>query len=289
MNWTVSKATDITTDIKIQYNQRSDWEQWWLITADEHVDNPHFKEKLYKHHMDQAVERNAFVTSIGDFIDGMQGRNDKRHTKGDTREELKTDAYLNDLSDYGVNLLAPYKDNMALLVKGNHETGLQKHTEYDVNREIRKSLALLGSPVQGGNYRGWLRLRFEHEAGGSRRTLKCYYTHGYGGGGPVTKGVIQANRKAVYLRDADIVLSGHVHEQWMFPIEQAGITASGEEIAYTQTHLMIPTYKEEFLNIGEGFHHQKGGPPKPVGCWWVRFYYSSRTGNIEYECIKGER
>ena len=287
MDWRVKKASNVCTDIMIPYSG-GDWEQWGLITADEHVDNPHSRNDLHKYHLSQAVERGAFVLSFGDFFDAMQGKNDRRSSKGDLKGEVKSAAYLNALTDFGREYLLPYKDNLAMFSEGNHETGVLKNAEYNLTDALVRDLSREGSQIVKGTYRGWIRFMFEHKAGGHKQSYTSYYTHGYGGGGPVTKGVIQASRKAVYLRGADIVFQGHIHEQWKFPIAQVGIDQTGKEVKYTQMHCQIPTYKEEFVDVGGGWHHERGGPPKPVGAWWLRFYWSARDQKVRYQLIEAD-
>lgn len=281
MNWTVEKVTQVTTDIKIKYRATADWEQWGLLSADRHIDNPHSDLKLQKYHLDQAQERGAFVMDFGDLFDAMQGRNDRRGQKDDLRPENKKSNYLNSLVEYAADFLSPYADNLAVIGEGNHETAITKHNEYSLIDGLLYVLHKDGSQVVRGGYRGHIRFKFEHEGGGARMSRCAYYHHGSGGGGPVTKGVIGTARKATYLPDADYVFTGHIHESWVFPLERIRLLHSGEEIRETQYHVQLPTYKEEFLNIPGGFHHEKGGPPKPTGAYWIRFYYSSRTGRIE--------
>jgi len=111
------------------------------------------------------------------------------------------------------------------------------------------------------------------------------YTHGYGGGGPVTKGVIQANRKAVYLPDAHFCVSGHIHEHWLMTQSRERLTRSGETKIDEQVHVCLPTYKEEYL-MGEDFHRERGRPPKPLGAYWLRFFYDA--DDINYEFIRAK-
>lgn len=286
MDWTVSKTTDVCTDIKIDY-AHGEWEQWALITSDVHSDNPHSRIDLYKKHLKQAKARGAFVMDFGDWFDAMQGRNDRRSNKSDLKPSNTEGAYFNALVRDGYDILKPFKDNLALWGKGNHESAVLKHNEIDLTEMLVDRLSAAGSPIVAGTYRGWIRFHFNNN-GGSKRGIKAYYTHGAGGGGPVTKGVIGTNRKAVYVRDADLVIQGHIHEEWVIPITQVGIDWVGNEKIYTQNHVTIPGYKSEFLNCGGGFHHEKGGVPKPTGAFWIRFYWSTEHKTIRYQLIKAD-
>lgn len=290
MNWTIERVSNVLAGIKIPYRQTADWEQWGLLTADRHRDNPKSNRKLQDHHMKQAQERGAFVIDVGDTFDAMQGKTDRRSDKGDMMEPMNTSAYLNALVEDAADFYDQYADNVALIGEGNHETAKVKNQEYSLLDGLIYALHRAGhTHIIRGGYRGWIRFSFEHESGGKRQSMLAYYHHGSGGGGPVTKGVIQTARKAAYLPDANIVLGGHIHEEWVVPITRVKVLESGREIADTQYHVQLPTYKEEFLNAMGGFHHEKGGPPKPVGATWMRFYYSNRTGRIEVQFIPADK
>jgi len=253
------------------------------------LDNPHCLRDLHKHHLEQAKERNAFVQIHGDLFDAMQGKQDKRSNKSDLDMKLKSGTYLNDLVQFAFDFYEPYLQNLALISEGNHETSVTNRYEYSLLDGLVHDLRKSGSPVIRGGYRGWLKYMFTRGESGHKNSKMAYYLHGSGGGGPVTKGVIQTNRRAVYLPDADIVYSGHIHESWIFPIERVRINKEGEERSDKQYHVQLPTYKDEFMNEGGGWHHETGKPPKPVGAWWVRFYYSKRSDRVEVQFLEADR
>ena len=282
------------------FEKSPEWEQWGLLTADRHIDNPATDLDLQREHLLQAQERDAFVLDFGDLFDAMQGKSDRRSSKRDLHarfaaqgvdpeDEDASRSYLNALVDYAGQFFAPFVDNIALIGQGNHESSVDNKLEYDLQDGLIHELNRIGAhKVIRGGYRGWIRFMFQDANGGLRMSKRGYYTHGYGGGGPVTKGVIQASRKAVYLANADYVFGGHIHEQWIFPIQRVRLTESGKEVCDKQYHVQLPTYKEEFLNKSGGFHHEKGGPPKPLGAWWIRFYWSKRDQTIKAQFIEAE-
>ena len=98
---------------------------------------------------------------------------------------------------------------------------------------------------------------------------KVYWHHGSGGGGPVTRNVTDSARKAVYIPDADMVVRGHVHEAWSLEIKRARVSSHGVEYQDTQHHLQLPTYKDEFHETNDGWWHQTGKSPRPLGGYWV--------------------
>jgi predicted phosphodiesterase len=261
------------------------------------LDHPGSDQELQQHHLQQAKDCGAFVLDFGDLFDAMQGKTDRRSNKqalkkvfAEMGDDDEARSYINALVVYAANFLEPYAGNIALIGNGNHESGVYNITEYDMVDGLLRDLHKSGyGHIHQAGYRGWIQVKFEHESGGARQGRNIYYHHGHGGGGPVTKDVIQANRKAVYLANADYVFTGHTHDQWLFPVERVRLTASGEEVSESQTHIKIPSYKQEFVGQRDGFHHETGKPPKPLGAWWVRFYWSNRTGRIEEQFIQAER
>lgn len=98
--------------------------------------------------------------------------------------------------------------------QGNFITRIEGKVAYSGNTSILKRLETDiikrlcdGLGVLNGAYTGWVIFNFTRNSFKTNYNLS--YHHGYGGGGPVTKDIIQASRKAVYLPDADIVVSGH--------------------------------------------------------------------------------
>lgn len=281
MNWSVERLSPVSAGIRIQMKRSAGWEQWALLTADRHLDSPYSNQELQRFHLEQARDCGAFVLDFGDFFDAMQGKQDRRSKKKELRPELAgvdQTSYLNRLVEYGAEFLDPYAKNIAMISEGNHETSVDNKLEYNLLDGLMYRMKQADSPAIRGGYRGWVKLFFEDTT--YRVSKNLYYIHGYGGGGPVTKDVIQSNRKAVYLANADIVVSGHTHDQWLFPIERTRLTNTGNEIWDRQYHVKVPSYKDEFFGKNDGFHHETGKPPKPVGAWWIRFYWSPRVGDV---------
>ena len=94
-----------------------------------------------------------------------------------------------------------------------------KNQEVDLTDRLVTMLNYKGNTnIVSGTYRGYVLYKFERTESGGRQKVTLGYTHGYGGGGPVTKGTIQAGRKQIYMADADIIIQGHIHEAWTMEI-----------------------------------------------------------------------
>jgi len=258
-------------------------EAWVLLTADWHWDNPKCDRVLLKKHLDQAKERNAKVFVFGDLFCLMQGRYDGRRMRGDVREEHNNAKYIDSVIDTFAEWIEPYRANMALVTYGNHETSILKHVETDVLARMSQL-----TKIPTGKFDGWVRIIPQPENTNDRAVTNIYYHHGSGGGGIVTKGVIQTNRRNAYIDNADVIVTGHIHEAWVMETPKESLTHKGNVERKVVSHVQTGTYKEE--SVGEGWHVERGSPPKPLGSWWMRIYDDRTTkGRYRYEFIRTEQ
>lgn len=274
MEWTVTTtAPPNVHEIVFDGDYREPgWERWVLLTGDRHWDNPKSDWTLQKKHLDEAKAKGAPVIDVGDWFCLMQGRWDKRSAKSDIRPEHNVNDYLDAIPQTAVDFFAPYADNIAVIGYGNHEKSIKKHQETDVlARFVYRLNNECGSNVQLGGYGGYVKIKFAHKNFAVSKWLKYY--HGSGGGGPVTKGVIQTNRRAVYTPDADIIVTGHIHEKWTINIPRERITRQGRIHIDNQLHVSVSTYKREYAKGAGGWHVERGAPPKPIGGYWLRFTF----------------
>lgn len=251
------------------------WEQRYLLISDVHFDSPHCDRKLLTKHLEQAKANDAKVLCFGDWFDAMGGKNDKRATKATIRADNHVGNYFDSLVDCSADYLEAYLAILLAMGRGNHDEAITKHNETDI---LQRLCARCGIHHMG--YSGFIRFMFQGEKG-NRTTRRLYFHHGAGGGGPVTKGVIQSNRRAASV-DADIFVSGHIHEAWAVENVMVKMSDSGRIFLATQTHVQLPTYKQEYRMEG-GYHIEKGRPPKPLGGYWLVFYYDGeQAGNVGY-------
>lgn len=277
IDWTAEQVEPSSHVIRIPFIEKAEWSQSVLLTSDRHWDHPNSRLDLQQKHLEEARERGAPVIDLGDLFCVMQGQKDKRANKKDIRDEHNTDTYLDDVVNTAVDFFAPYKENIALIGRGNHDQGIKKHHETDITRRFCVRLG-----CYTGGYRGWVRFLFQG-AGNTRRSIKMFYTHGSGGGAPVTKGVIKTNRRAVYLPDADIIASGHIHNSWIMEIPRLRITDQGRTFKDVQYHVQCGTYKDEFDDISEGWVNEREMAPGAIGAWWINFYFQRKDKRIKFK------
>ena len=288
MTWKVEKQGRNVIQVRVDGSRRNDWEQWFLLSGDRHWDNPKSNHDLQKDHLEEAVKRNAGVIDIGDLFCAMQGKYDKRSSKSDVRPEHQVDSYLDALVGTAADFFEPWTKNMIVLGVGNHEEAIRKRHETHLTERLVGILNdRTGSNICCGGYGGWVRL-IAALGNGTRRMLQMKYFHGSGGGGPVTRGVIQTNRMSVFLPDADLVVTGHTHDHWIVPIARERINRKGKVHMDEQTHIRCGTYKDEYGDAYGGWHIERGGPPKPVGAVWLRVFTEGKKRHIRYEITRAQ-
>lgn len=248
------------------------WEQWFLLSSDRHHDNLRCRRDLELAHLQLAKERGALIVDCGDLFCAMQGKWDPRSSLDEIRPEDAAPDYIDRIVVHAAEDYAPFAKNFLLLGRGNHEAAILDRHGIDLTSNLAHRLRQMGSRVFVGGYGGWIRIMVR-----SHRTVQqslfVKYHHGSGGGNaPVTRGVIQTNRQAVYLPDADVVVNGHTHDAYHVPIARERVTQAGRVTRDIIHFVRTPTYKDEYGEGAGGWAVQRGTPPKPLGCVWMRLW-----------------
>jgi len=259
------------------------WTQDFLLRSDAHHDNSHADQRLELLHLNEAVERNAGILDIGDLHCAMQGKWDKRASTDACRPEQREGRYLDSLVDCAADFYEPFADRWLFMSPGNHETSILKRHETDLTERTAERLRAVGSPVVVGSYAGFIRLTVRVWGRTISRIL--YYTHGNGGGGPMTHGVLNTRRRQSYLPNADMVWSGHTHDAWNLRLASISLTSGGTTRIDDVLHLSTPGYKDEFSPLA-GWHIERGAPPKPIGAAWLRLSIERRYEPNDHRRIR---
>lgn len=250
-------------------------EFWLLLRSDVHHDNPKCNQELEKKHLDKALERDALIVDNGDLFCAMQGKYDKRASKDALRPEHQAGNYLDLLVDTAFEFYRPYKSHFAVLGRGNHETAIYGKHETDLTERLVSRLKGDKGIAESSGYGGWIRCQFWNSRK-CRHTLWIYHYHGSGGGGPVTKGVPQTNRTAVFTPDADVILTGHTHDEWIVWITRQRISPHGMVYHDQQLHMRPPGYKDAWNDGYAGWEVERMHGPKSIGALWLRMEYQHK-------------
>ena len=273
MNWTLKQTDSNVLEVRCVYKAGDEFN--FLLQSDVHFDSPKCQRKLYFKHLEEAKKRKAGIFTHGDFFDLMQSRNDRRRTKGSIRPEHNNDTYQDSVISDSAEKIKDYAEHFIMFADGNHETAVVKNIEINP----LANLCLRLNAQYGGNtyhlpYQGFVKFVFAHEGGGSIKKFILAYHHG-NWGGVITKGTLSVSRFASIFPDADMVVSGHTHDQWLVMHEQIKLTAKGKSVQKTQYHVKTPTYKQEFSK-GSGWAVEKITMPKSLGAWFLKFRVDSK-------------
>jgi len=278
IKWNVTEQSRNVHTVRVKSDGKN-WEQWFLLSSDRHHDNAHTSHELELKHLQMARERGAGIIDIGDMHCAMNGKWDKRADLTSCRPEQQEGRYLDSLVECASEFYSPYAENFVVIGRGNHESSiLKRHESCITERTCERISALSGTRVYSGGYGGWVRFIISYNNSKTQCNLKYY--HGSGGGGPVTRGVIQTNRMAVIYPQAHIIASGHTHDHWVVEIAREKLYKSGRVGMDTVTHVRCGTYKDEYGDGFGGWHVERGMPPKGLGAAWLRFFVKSSTNNI---------
>jgi hypothetical protein len=176
------------------------------------------------------------------------------------------------VNNSAIEFFRPYAHHILMVGEGNHESAVKRKGEFDIlARFVYGMNALTGSKIQLGSYTGWVVFRGTYSST-TRSSFKMKYHHGFGGGGVVTKGVIQNQRMDSSTEGADVIWMGHVHEMYHLlsvadALEHNPISGY-RTVQRVRHHIRTSSYKNE--SSGGGYHDEKGRPAKPLGGYWMR-------------------
>lgn len=253
------------------------WEQWIFLRSDVHHDSVLCNRELEYAHLNKAKARDALVLEVGDTFDAMQGTHDRRSSKSEIRPEYLTQDYFGALIRHTAEEYQPYAKNFLEFAKGNHETSVLKHSNICLLSQLAHELNRAGGNVQVGGYDGWVRFMFTMHTN-VRQTIRLRYFHGAGASAQVTRGMIDTNRQAVNLVNADIVLNGHNHKNYVTAIGREFLSAHGDVRRDLMWFVRTPGYK-----FRGDWEREKGHANEPHGGCWLRFYLDSEASQIRFD------
>ena len=277
-NWHIKQISQQVSKLTFN-NLRSGDVRYALLMSDEHWDNKHSDHKTIHEHHTEAVIKDAPIFKFGDTLCLMQGKWDKRKSEEQIREEHRGSDYLNKVIRTANKFYKPYKEQIALITYGNHETAILKHHDFDVLQELTEKL-----DCKLGSYQGFVTFEFKFSSSNTSVALDLCYHHGYGGGGEVTRGLIDNSRtRGQY--DADIFYSGHIHRKNQDINLMTRINNNGRVVKKEQLFLRGSCYKHE-CDGGNGWHIEGGRAARPLGGWWLQFTCRSNSAGERIVGVK---
>jgi len=261
---------------------KKDWDQWFMISGDRHHDSKWCNRNLEKQHLDLAKDRDALIIDVGDLFDAMQGKWDPRHSYDEIRPEDVGEDYLDRIVDHAIEDYSPYKDNFILLGRGNHDANILKRHSTDLIGNVAKGLRRKGGSCVAGGYNGWILLFFTMRKT-VQQSMRIKYFHGKGGSSaPVTKGTIDTNRQAAAIVNADIVVNGHNHQNYVLAQSRECLSEAGKIKRNYMWFARTPGYKDGyFMRNGYDGYDATQLQTSPIGCVWLHLTYYQDVIKIE--------
>jgi hypothetical protein len=270
-------------EIRIPYDRPRTHE--FLLCSDIHLDNPKCDRELLRKHLKEAQGRGGHALMFGDVLCLMQGKRDRRASKGSIRPEHLGSNYFDLVLNEAADWLKPFAQTILMMSNGNHETAIISHNEIDPLGNLTRLMRdRHGSPVEHMRYQGFVQFSFYRSSSrGDERTRRTtlFFHHG-AWGGIVTKGTMGGGRYASIAPDADILVNGHNHERTIVSHPCYRLTSAGKQRIATRWHLQTGTYKEEFQG-GGGWAVERIVMPKSLGGIWLRLKPSKESG-VEVSC-----
>jgi len=254
----------------------------FLIVSDVHFDSKYCDKFLLEKHFKQAKHADAKIIIMGDWFDAMQAKHDKRAAKMEMTRYDSKDTYFNSLIEQSAEFLEPYIENIALIAYGNHETAVMKHNDIDLTRLLAAQLNATGGNIQTTAVSGFIVFRIKTPNGNARyKKFTMFYSHQMGGNAPRTKGILGMENTAGFI-DADIIVSGHNHKQFIDYDMRMGVNRRGEIILKDACLLKMPTYKCQYRtnDAVTSYAKEKTMRPSPLGGWFIEFATTRLEGDI---------
>ena len=276
---TSTRVSPELLEIGISYNSNKE-ESTFLLLSDIHLDNPKCDRKLLLRHLDECKEVGGHVLMFGDVLCLMQGKKDRRGSKGDIRPEHLGGNYFDLVFRESADFLKPYGDMILMMGDGNHETAVLNNQEIDPLENVVRLMRNDGAVTEHMGYQGFVRFAFRQSSGRTRRCT-LFFHHG-AWGGIITKGTMGGGRYASIAPDADIMINGHNHERSMVAHPCYRICENGKAWVEQRWHLQTGTYKQEFGGTG-GWAIERIVMPKSLGGIWLTLRPRER-GGVDITC-----
>lgn len=274
VEWMCTEINDRVAEMSAQFT-KSNGVFKMLVLTDLHWDSAHCELALLKSHLDLALKNNIPVIIIGDLYDVMQGRYDPRADQNTLRPEHRGNCYFDAIIDTSLEWFRPYASIMALISPGNHEGAIMKRQQIDLIGKFCRGLKSFGSKVISAPDWGYILLKMQKRR--NVDTKKLFYQHGYGGGGEVTRGLIDHSRTRGQW-DADVYVSGHIHRRNIDENVLVRCSARGNITQQQQLFVRCGSYKNE---TNDAWHISKGRGARPLGGWFLNFVVKITSEGVE--------
>ena len=234
------------------------------LMSDLHIGAAHVDYKLIQQELDDALANQDRILINGDLLDMILPKDHKRYSANVVHPRIaRRQDQVNAAVTWAVEILSPVAHLIDMIGVGNHETAVTKWHSIDPTLLILWELDKVAKSkdpdhvIHYGGYTGFVDYRLRNETGNSYRWV-LYYHHGSGGAAPVTKGLIDFNRKDVFI-DADMIWMGHKHNRLVVTVEKLRCPLSGDEVDVRDVHhCMTGAYFQTYKGQSQGSVKEHG-------------------------------
>jgi len=232
-----------------------------LSLGDIHWDSVFCEKKLLKKKVQEIKDQGYYTGLIGDTFD-------KLFFNRQDREER--DESLNEAFYELIDILEPIKDRILYIVRGNHDKGVEKATEFSITQDLARWLDV---PYIKGM--GIVHLRIGTRKSDKKRMVSyaMLVTHGWGGGRRKGSGARKIEELSSFVWGVDFYVIGHLHKpesaprgvfiydprkEAVFQKDLRGVVLSSFQSypIYAQEKGMNPGAKVEYLTIFNGYEKE---------------------------------
>lgn len=241
------------------------------LMSDLHLGSPAADEARIVADLDKAASVNARILINGDVFDSI-GPKDKRYESNTLVPSIQGKKDLaKAVVSHAYELLAPFAANIDVMGIGNHEESWIKYGYFDPVAALIEKLnaSHRKAKIVHGSFWGYINTKFY--VGREKARHKLLYYHGSGGDSPVTKGLIDFNRKGrnwYY----DLLTFGHKHNLTCSVENILDVNDRGRMIERHQLNLQTGSYYRNYKQIERdgdpldyGYAASKAHSPKPLG------------------------
>lgn len=250
-----------------------------VLMSDVHFDSIKCDVPMFERHLSMAEEYKAPVIIGGDLFDAMQGHDDPRRSLEELKKEYKHENYLDliviDVAKTLLKYKVPYFIGM-----GNHETSVQHKVNTNLIERLCYAINEGGGQAISMGYWGFFRLIYQYNNGMAAYRKQLYWHHGSGAAAPITRGVLETVRQSSYLPDADVIMNGHNHQEYVLTLNRIKVNEAGIPFEEYQHFVRTPGYKKAGLVSGDrfGFDIERHPAPTTRGCVRLDWRFHKNKG-----------
>jgi predicted phosphodiesterase len=246
------------------------------VITDVHVGAMNCNERGFKEFVKTILkDPDGYWIGLGDYIDCINFSDRKRFSPIEVLNEFK----ITDLKDLPrvqmkrfYEMIAPIQDKCLALVVGNHEEAYIKYNHFDIYDYLANDLMRQKDLKIG--YNGFLKLNFGTQ---TRYDVDFYLTHGAKGGGMTEGYPINYIHGIAKEKEADIYLSGHIHQLVLDVKDKLGTTSKCNLKNVRKVYAVCGTWLNKYQEGTSGYFESARGWQTTAG------YVKINLNNLKHD------